>query len=113
MLDHVDPQAIADPALRTLVLELLNLLDRQASQIEQLTAENQRLRDEINRLKGAQGRPHVGPSAPARPAPLSSEAERRMPTPRQPRAKQAELTITREQVCTLDRATLPADAQFK
>src|SRR5579859_967051 len=113
MFDHVDPQAIADPALRGLVLELLNLLERQAAQIAELTAENQRLRDELNRLKGEQGRPHIRPAARARPRQLSSEAERRPPTPRPPRQEQAELTVIREQVCRLDRASLPADAEFK
>lgn len=112
MLDHVDPAAIADPTLRALVVELLNLLNAQAAQIQEVRAENQRLCDEINRLKGEQGRPKIKPHAPP-PAPLSSEAERRTPTPRHPRAKQAHLTITREEVCRLDRATLPSDAQFK
>src|SRR5439155_21626277 len=44
---------------------------------------------------------------------LSSEAERRIPTPRHPRPKQARLTITREEVCRCDPATLPPDAVFK
>src|SRR3954463_9031006 len=110
MLDHIDPEAIADPALRALLLELLNVLDRQARQIAELTTENQRLRDEVNRLKGEQGRPSIRPPASARPATLSSEAERRRPTPRHGRPKQAELTVTREEVCRLDRASLPADA---
>jgi hypothetical protein len=113
MLDDIDPTAVADPQARALLMRLLNLVNDQAVQLQAQAAEIARLRDEINRLKGEQGRPHIRPPAPTRPAPHSSEAERRTPTPRRPRPKQAEFTVTREQVCTLDRATLPPDAQFK
>jgi Transposase IS66 family len=113
MLDHVDPAAIADPTLRALVVELLTLVNTQAAQLQEVRAENQRLRDEIHRLKGEQGRPKINPQASPSPAPHTSEAERRTPKKRQPRRKQAHLTITREQICRLDRATLPPDAQFK
>lgn len=113
MLDDIDPTAILDDAIRALVIRLLNLVDTQAGQLHAAAAEIQRLRDEINRLKGEQGRPHIKPATAPRPPTLSSEAERHTPTPRQPRAKQAELLVTREEVCRLDRATLPPDAQFK
>lgn len=112
MLDHIDPAAISDPTLRALVVELLTLLNTQATHLQELRAENQRLRDELARLKGEQGRPHINPQAPA-PNPHSSEAERRTPKQRQPRGKQAHLTSTREEVCRCDRTTLPPDAQFK
>ncbi|HMA36833.1 MAG TPA: hypothetical protein VKY74_20425 [Chloroflexia bacterium] len=48
MLDHVDPAAIADPAPRTLVLELLNLVNTQAAQLQAQAAEIGRLRDEAD-----------------------------------------------------------------
>ncbi len=113
MLDEIDPAAIADPAARALLIRLLNLVDQQAGQLRAARDEIQRLRDEIARLKGEQGRPTINPQAPPPSAPLSSEAERRTPKHRQPRSKQAHLTITREEVCRLDRAALPPDVQFK
>ncbi|MDQ6740643.1 MAG: transposase [Actinomycetota bacterium] len=88
-------------------------MDQQAGHLRTQAAEIQRLREELARLKGEQGRPKINPQAPPAAAPHSSEAERRTPKPRQPRSKQAQLTITREEVCRLDRATLPPDAQFK
>jgi hypothetical protein len=112
MFDAIDPAAIADPTARALLIQLLNVVNQQAGQLRAQTEEIQRLRDEIARLKGEQGRPKINPQAPPS-APLSSEAERRTPQPRQPRSKQAQLTITREEVCRLDRTTLPPDAQFK
>src|SRR5689334_14646594 len=110
MLDEIDPAAIQDPQARALIIRLLNLVNDQAAQLQAQAAEIQRLRDEINRLKGEQGRPTIRPAGGRRPASLSSEAERRTPRPRQPHTKQAELTITREEVCRLDRASLPPDA---
>jgi Transposase IS66 family len=113
MLDDIDPAAIADPVARALIVRLLNVVDQQATQLRTALADNQRLRDENARLQGEQGRPHVNPQArPPAPA-LSSERERRTPKPRQPRSKQAHLTVTREELCRLDRTTLPPDAQFK
>lgn len=113
MLDDIDPTAVADPLARALIMRLLNVVNDQAAQLQAQAAEIQALRDEINRLKGEQGRPQIKPPRPARSAPLSSETERRTPTPRHGRPKQAELTITREEVCRLDRARLPPDVQFK
>jgi len=113
MLDEIDPAAIADPTARALIIQLLNVVDQQAGQLRAALDEIQRLRDEIARLKGEQGRPKINPQAPPPAPPLSSEAERRTAKKRQPRGKQAHLTITREEVCRLDRATLPPDAQFK
>ena len=113
MLDEIDPAAIADPTARALIIQLLNVVNQQAGQLRAAMDEIQRLRDEIARLKGEQGRPNINPQAPSPAPPLSSEAERRTAKKRQPRSKQAHLTITREEVCRLDRATLPPDAQFK
>jgi hypothetical protein len=83
--------------------------DLRAAQVE-----HQRLRDEINRLKGEQGKPPTKPTRPP-PAPTdhSSEQERRVPRERVKRAKNATITIDREQILPLDPAGLPPDAEFK
>lgn len=113
MLDHIDPTTIADPADRALVLELLNLINSLATQVHDLRTELQRVRDENARLQGEQGRPDIKPPTPPRNAPHSSEAERHTPRARQPRSKQAHLTVTREEICRCDPTTLPDDAEFK
>jgi hypothetical protein len=77
-------------------------------------AEIQRLRDEINRLKGEQGKPQIKANRPKPPrVDHSSERERRKPKPRQKRAKKASLKIHREQKLEVDKASLPPDAEFK
>jgi hypothetical protein len=114
MLDDLDLSNIADERIRQLVVRLLNLLETVTADLRAAQAEVQRLRDEINRLKGEQGRPPTKPNAPPpSPPDHSSEQERRLPRDRVKRAKNATITIDREQILTVDRATLPSDAQFK
>ena len=114
MLDGLDLSSIADERTRALVLRLLNLIETVTADLRAAQAENQRLRDEINRLKGEQGQPPTKPNVPpAAPRDHSSEQERRRPRERVKRAKNATLSIDREQILTLDPATLPPDAEFK
>jgi len=56
MLEDLDLSSIADERARELVQQLLNVLEEVMAALRAAQAENQRLRDEINRLKGEQGR---------------------------------------------------------
>jgi len=104
-------ETIPDLATRQRVAQFLNLIEAQATEIAVLRAENQQLRDELARLKGSSGKPNITPSVPP-PANHASEAERQTRTPRGKPKKNATLTITREERCVVDPATLPADARF-
>jgi len=110
-LPDVNLETIPDLATRQSVAQFLNLIEAQATEIAVLRAENQQLRDELARLKGSSGKPNITPSVPP-PANHSSEAERQTRTPRGKPKKNATLTITREERCVVDPATLPADARF-
>ena len=80
MLEDLDLHSIADERARALVRRLLNLLEDVMADLRAAQAENQRLRDEINRLKGEQGRPKVQSNIPPPPhTDHSSEQERRKP----------------------------------
>jgi hypothetical protein len=81
-LPDVDLSSIADDKLRALVTSLLNLVQHQATAIDQLRTENQALRAEVARLKGQPPRPRF-PDPPAKPDP-SSENERKKHGPRGP-----------------------------
>jgi hypothetical protein len=113
-LDPVDLSNIQDENARELIIRLMNLIETVSADLRNAQAEIQRLRDEINRLKGEQGKPNIKANKPKpSPANYSSEQERRKPKPRQKRAKKATITIHREQTLEVDKARLPEDAEFK
>jgi len=117
MLDELNPvdlSNIEDENARQLIVRLLNLIEAVSADLRAAQAENQRLRDENNQLKGEQGKPNIKANKPKPPrANYSSEQERRKPKPRQKRAKKATIQIHREQTLEVDEAILPQDAEFK
>ena len=54
MLDDVDLSGVTDSEARRILGLLLNVIEARAGEIATLRAENQRLRDENNRLEGEQ-----------------------------------------------------------
>jgi hypothetical protein len=113
MLADLDLSGIQDERARALLVRLLNLIEDLSAELRAAQDENQRLRDEINRLKGEQGKPTVKPDTPPPANDHSSERERHHPTERIKRGKRATITVDREQVLRVDRVLLPADAEFK
>ena len=114
MLEDLDLSSIADARARELVQRLLNVLEGVMADLRAAQAENQRLRDEINRLKGEQGAPAIKPNTPpAPPKHHSSEQERRQPKTWAKARKTDRIAIDREQVVQVDPTHLPPDAVFK
>jgi hypothetical protein len=113
-LDDLDLSSIADERTRTLIVRLLNLVEDLSADLRDAQAELQRLRDEVNRLKGEQGKPDIKPpTPPTPPTNYSSEPERHRPVERGKRGKRQPIIIDREQPLTVDPAILPLDAEFK
>jgi hypothetical protein len=82
MIEDLDLSQIEDENARELIKRLLNLIEKQAADLRDLQAENQRLRDEINRLKWEQGKPKIkGNTPPPASGDHSSEKERRKARP--------------------------------
>ena len=114
MLADLDLSSIADERAHELVQQLLNVLDDVMAALRAAQAENQRLRDEINRLKGEQGVPAIKPNTPQPPPKNhSSEQERRQPKTWAKDRKTDRIAIDREQVVQVDPTQLPPDAVFK
>ncbi len=89
------------------------MIEAQATEIATLWAENQRLRDENNRLKGEQGAPTILPSKRVA-ADHASERERGTGRPARPRVdKRPLLHIDRTEEREVDPALLPSDAERK
>ena len=116
MFDNIDLNAIQDENARQLIMRLLNLIEKLTADLRDVQAENQRLRDEINRLKGEQGKPKIKGNTSKPPKEVqdhSSEKERQKRHRHSKGSKKAQIHIDREQVVKVDRASLPADAEFK
>jgi len=114
MLEDLDLHSIADEQTRELVRRLLNVLEDVRADLRAAQAEIQRLRNEINRLKGEQGQPAIKPHTPQPPPKdLSSEQERRTPKAWSKGRKTDRIPIDREQVVGVALADLPPDAVFK
>jgi hypothetical protein len=114
MLEDLDLHSIADEQARELVRRLLNVLEDVRADLRAAQADIQRLRNEINRLKGEQGQPAIKPNTPQPPPKdLSSEQERRTPKAWSKGRKTDCIPIDREHVVAVDPADLPPDAVFK
>jgi hypothetical protein len=113
MLDDLDLTSITDQDTRELVVRLLNLIETLAADLRAAQTEIQRLRDEINRLKGEQGKPTIKPGTKPTATDHSSELERRQSRSRKKGRKLPLVQIDREQVLKVDATILPPDAQFK
>jgi hypothetical protein len=111
MLEEFDPKSIEDEGLRQIFIVLINLVENLQAKLAEKDEEIQRLRDEVNRLKGEQGKPKIKANKQA--PDLSSEKERRQSKPHHKSSKQAHIQIDREVVLKVDQEQLPADAQFK
>ena len=114
MFEDLDLSSIADERARQLVQQLLNVLEDVMADLRAAQAENQRLRDELNRLKGEQGAPAIKANTP-QPPPKdhSSEQERRKPKTWSKGHKTDRIAIDREQVVQVDPTRLPSEAVFK
>ncbi len=111
MLEEFDPTSIEDEGLRQVVMGLMNVVETLSAKLAEKDEENQRLRDEINRLKGEQGKPKIKANKPS--TDLSSEKHRRENKPHHKSSKQAQIQIDREVIVKVDHQRLPADAVFK
>jgi len=116
LLDDLDLSQISDERARQCIVRLLNLVEEVTAALRAAQEEVQRLRDEINRLKGEQGKPSIKgktPPPPRLPTHYSSEQERRIPQDWKKGKKIPTLRVDREQTLAVDRTILPPDAEFK
>jgi hypothetical protein len=114
LLTRLAPEMIAAAGDGVVLRDLLNLVERLATENQVQREELQRLRDEINRLKGEQGQASFKPKGPPPGGTnYSSEQERRQPKTWQKHSKLDQIKIDRVERRQVDLATLPADAIYK
>ena len=111
---HIDLDSITDPGTRASVILLLNIVEQFAQENQQLKEGVSSLKDEVNRLKGEQGRPNIRPQKKA--GDISSEKERKDRSGTKHKAsrkKKTDIVTHREEIRSVDKSQLPTDAIFK
>lgn len=106
-------EQVQEAEVREGIVGLLNLVEEQHARVQALEAEVERLRAENRRLKGETKKPVVRAKSVAGSVDVSSEAERHEPREWHKGSKRATLRIDRAEVCRVDPALLPPDAEFK
>ena len=99
-------------SIRNLIELLLNVVDSQSQTIDNLTTENQLMRDEINRLKVEKGKPKFSSNVPEKEedtqSPIVEEKKKWSKSSKKPRIK-----IDRTEFKYVDKSILPPDAEHK
>ena len=115
---------ITDPKAQEWLKEALNLMEIVTAEREELKKENQQLKDEVNHLKGEQGKPDIKGSTKNKQGDHSSEKERKDKAENKDKGTDGKKTrnrepkipkikIDREQKCPIDKNILPPDAVNK
>lgn len=114
MNEQINPDTIEslEEALAALRV-LLNVVEDLSHTNHELRSEVQALKDEVNRLKGEQGKPNIKPSKKVVEKKHSSEPERRKPKAWKKGEKRSKIIVHQEKKVEVDKSTLPADAEFK
>ena len=107
-------EKITDPEVRAAFELLFNLVETLVEENETLRETNQKLNDEINHLKGEQGKPKIRPQTTDN---HSSDADRKKRTKKKPNNKRPKKKDTikadRKVICPIDLSNLPGDAVRK
>ena len=109
----VDSNKITDQQTRRDVCLLLDGVEKFATENEQLKEHIQKLKDEINHLKGEQGKPNIRPQK--KDGDISSENERnkKIKKPAKKKSKKNTVEVNKTQKCCINPSSLPDDAVFK
>ena len=109
----INPDEIEDKRYATAFRILFAIIEKQNEEIEALKVENQKLRDEINLLKGEQTKPRIRGSK--KNDDISSENERKERNPlktRESNARKDKIEIHHTETCRVDKSILPNDSIF-
>jgi hypothetical protein len=106
---HIDFDSLPDKGTQDKIMLLINIVEQLAQENQDLKETVRLLNDEINRLKGEQGRPTIRPKK--QEGDVSSEPERKEKSPsKRPKRKKRDIVVHREKICPVDKEKLPDDA---
>jgi len=103
---------VQDSQIKAIFIELFTIIEELASENRTLKKENQQLRDEVNRLKGENGKPDIKPNR-RHSENISSENERNEKKGWKKSARKSWIPIDNRVHCPIDKNRLPADAVYK
>ena len=95
--------------VKALILKLLDTIEQLAQTNHQQYEEIQRLKDEVNRLKGEKGRPNIPPNIP----PRETNNHTKKPRNWTKQSKKPRIKIDRTEHIPVNTDILPPDAEFK
>jgi len=99
--------------LRQALTIVLNTVEQQQLEIQRLKQDNQQLKDEINRLKGEQGKPNIQANTTGKNSNISTGGKEKKPGKWGKSPKKPIIPIDKIQISQIDKNTLPPDAVFK
>lgn len=109
---HIDFDSLPDKGIQDKIMLLINIVEQLALENQDLKETVRLLKDEINRLKGEQGRPTIRPKKQT--GDVSSESERQKGSlTERPERKKRNIVVHQEKICPVDKENLPDDAVFK
>jgi FtsZ-binding cell division protein ZapB len=111
----INPDEISDKKAAETIRILLQIIETLYEENQALKAELQKMRDELNQLKGEQGKPKF-PHIKRKQSDFSSENERKSLNPpgeTKSKEKLSKIKIDFTEVCKVDPIILPEDAEFK
>jgi hypothetical protein len=111
----INPDDISDKKEAEAFRIMFQIIEQLCLKVNALEKALQETRDELNTLKGEQGKPKIPRSKP-KPTDFSSEKDRKPlnpPSEKKSKEKLSKIKIDFTEVCPVDKSTLPKDAVFK
>jgi hypothetical protein len=112
-LSDINPNLIQDEQIKSMVIVLLNLVESQQKEISELKEIVQQQKDEINRLKGEQGKPKFNKKNASKDISSEHHLKNTNKERRYKEGKKKNISIDKKESCKIDKSILPSDAVFK
>lgn len=110
-LQNINPNLMPDEQSKKTVALLLNVIEQMQKIITEQSKEIQLLKDEINHLKGEQGKPKFNPKK--EPKDISSSKHINKPKAHNKTSKKSIIKVDKKVKVEIDKSKLPPDSVFK
>ena len=112
-ISHINPNSLDNENFKSTVTLLLNAVESMQKEILELKEIIQQQRDEINRLKGEQGKPTFAPKKTTKNISSEKHLKYKDKAKVKKQGKKKDIQIDKREICKIDKSTLPSDAEFK